>query len=272
MKKYFYSCLVAGVFVVACSSRTIEIDPNIILIQDSNFEKALIAQKIDSDSTINGQIKRSDAEDVKILSIPNLQIKSLSGIEGFKSLTYLDCSLNQIANLDVSQNSFLESFDCSSNLLTNIDLNSNLNLAAFNCVNNQLKDLTILSKQLYALNASNNLLVTVSLDAATRLSILYLSNNQIKSLNLVSNPALLELKCNSNKLTAIDLSKNTKLRILEISNNTLSALDLCNNSEILKLICSSNNISKIMIPTKIQAMFTNKTAEFDSKTSYAMCN
>lgn len=272
MKKYFYSCLVAGVFVVACSSRTIEIDPNIIVLQDSNFEKALIAQKIDSDSTINGQIKRSDAEDIEVLSIPNLQIKSLIGIEGFKSLTYLDCSLNQIANLDVSQNSFLESLDCSSNLLTNIDLSRNLNLAAFNCVNNQLKDLAILSKQLYALNASNNLLVTVSVDAASRLSILYLSNNQIKSLNLINNPALLELKSDSNKLTTIDLSKNTKLRILDVSNNTLSSLDLCNNSEILKLNCSSNNISKIMIPTKIQAMFTNKTAEFDSKTSYATCN
>ena len=44
---------------------------------ESDFEKALIAAKIDSDSTINGQIKRTDAEDVKVLSIPNLQIKSL---------------------------------------------------------------------------------------------------------------------------------------------------------------------------------------------------
>lgn len=272
MKKYFYSCLVAGVFVVACSSRTIEIDPNIILIQDSNFEKALIAQKIDSDSSINGQIKRSDAEDIEVLSIPNLQIKSLSGIEGFKSLTYLDCSLNQIANLDVSQNSFLESLDCSSNLLTNIDLSRNLNLAAFNCVNNQLKDLTILSKQLYALNASNNLLVTISVDAATRLSILYLSNNQLKTLNLINNAPLLELKCNSNKLTTIDLSKNTKLRILDVSNNTLSALDLCSNTEILKLTCSSNNIAKITIPKKIQPLFTNNTALIDSKTTYSTCD
>ncbi|MFN3490059.1 MAG: leucine-rich repeat domain-containing protein [Emticicia sp.] len=271
MKKYFYTCLVAFGFVMACSSRTIEIDPNIVVIPDSNFEKALIAQKIDSDNTINGQILKSDTEGVTILSLPKLQIKSLIGIESFKSLTYLDCSLNQIDNLDISQNSFLESLDCSSNLLTNVDLSKNLNLSAFNCINNQLKSLTIPSKQLYALNASNNLLATVSVDAASRLSILNLSNNQIKTLNLINNIALLELKCNNNKLATIDLSKNTKLRILEISNNILSALDLCNNSEILKLICSSNNISKITIPTKIQAMFINKTAEFDSKTSYSTC-
>lgn len=271
MKKYFYSCLVAFGFVVACSSRNIEIDPNIILIKDSNFEKALIAQKIDSDNTINGQILKSDAEDVKVLSLPNLQIKSLVGIESFKSLTYLDCSLNQIENLDVSQNTFLESFDCTSNLLTNIDLSKNLNLSAFNCTNNQLKILTIPSKQLYALNANNNLLTTVTVDAATRLSILYLSNNQLKTLNLINNSALLELKCNNNKLATIDLSKNPKLRILEISNNTLTALNLCANSEILKLVCSSNNISRIMIPTKIQPMFINKTAEFDSKTLYSTC-
>ncbi len=272
MKKYFYSCLIAGVFVVACSSRTIEIDPTIILIQDSNFEKALIAAKIDSDSTINGQIKRTDAEDVKVLSIPNLQIKSLSGIEGFKSLTYLDCSLNQLTTLDVSQNTLLESFDCSSNLLTNIDLTKNLNLAAFNCVNNQLKDLSIPSKQLYALNAANNLLVTISVDAATRLGLLYLSNNQLKTLNLINNLALAELKCNSNKLTIIDLSKNTKLRYLDVSNNTLSTLDLCNNTEISRLICSSNNIAKITIPKKIQPLFVNNTALIDSKTSYSTCD
>ena len=272
MKKYFYSCLVAGVFVVACSSRSIEIDPNIILINDSNLEKALIAQKIDSDSTINGQIKRSDAEDVKILSIPNLQIKSLDGIDGFKSLTYLDCSLNQITNLDLSQNTLLESLDCSSNLLANIDMSRNLNLTIFNAVNNKLKDLTIPSKQLYALNASNNLLLTIKLDAATRLSMLNLSNNQLKNLNLVNNLALLELRCNSNKLSTIDLSKNVKLRYLDVSNNTLLSLDLCNNSEIMKLICVSNNLDRIIVPKKIQQIFTNNIALIDSKTSYSTCD
>ncbi len=74
MKKHFFFCLISIGFVVACSSRIVEIDPNIIIIKDSNFEKALIAEKIDSDSTINGQISRSDAEDVRVLSLPNLQI------------------------------------------------------------------------------------------------------------------------------------------------------------------------------------------------------
>jgi Leucine-rich repeat (LRR) protein len=272
MKKYFYSCLVAVVLVVACSSRSIEIDPNIILIKDSNLEKALIAQKIDTDSTINGQIKRSDAEDVKVLSIPNLQIKSLDGIEGFKSLTYLDCSLNQITNLELSQNSFLESLDCSSNLLTNIDLSRNLNLRTFNCVNNQFKDLTIFSKQLFALNASNNLLASLTVDAATLLSTLYLSNNQIKNLNLANNSVLLELRSNNNKLTTIDLSKNLKLRYLDVSDNTLSALDLCSNTEIIKLLCVSNNITKITIPKKIQPIFTNNNVLIDSKTTYSTCD
>ncbi len=272
MKKYFYSCLVAGLFVVACSSRTIETDPNIVIIEDSNFEKALIMQKIDSDSSINGQIKRADIDDINILSIPNLQIKSLVGIEGFKSLTYLDCSLNQITNLDVSQNPNLESLDCSSNFLTTIDLSKNLRLSALNCTKNQLKDLTIQSKQLYALNASNNSLVTISVDAATKLTLLHLSNNQLKSLSLFNNAALMELKCESNKLTTIDLSKNTKLRVLEISNNGLSALDLCANTELLKLACTSNNITKIMIPKKIQALFVNNTASIDNKTSYATCD
>jgi Leucine-rich repeat (LRR) protein len=80
------------------------------------------------------------------------------------------------------------------------------------------------------------------------------------------------LKCDNNKLTSIDLSKNTKIRYLDISNNVLSSLDLCKNTEILKLICSSNDISKIIIPKKIQAMFINKTALIDSKTTYSTCD
>jgi Leucine-rich repeat (LRR) protein len=272
MKKYFYFCFIAIGFFMACSSRAIEIDPNIIIINDANFEKALIALKIDSDSTINGQIKKSDAVDVKILSLPNLQIKSLVGIEGFKSLNYLDFSLNQINSIDLSQNIELESLDCSSNQLTGLDLSKNLSLAALNCVGNQLKELNILSSQLYALNASNNILSTISVDVSARLSLLYLSNNQLKSINLINNPALSELKCDNNKLTSIDLSKNLKIRYLDISNNVLSSLDLCKNTEILKLICSSNDISKIIIPKKIQAMFINKTALIDSKTTYSTCD
>ena len=252
MKKYFYCCLIPFGFAVACSSRALEIDPNVIIIKDSNFEKALIAEKIDSDSTVNGQIKRSDAENVEVLSIPNLQIKSLIGIEGFKSLTYFDCSSNRITEIDVSQNGFLASFDCSSNLLTKLDLTKNLNLAAFNCVNNQLKDLTFKSTQLYAINASNNRLVDVSVEESARLTLLYLSNNQLTRINLNNNPILAELKCDNNKLTTIDLSKNLKLRYLDVSNNALTTLELCPNVGILKLVCSSNNITKVTISKKIQ--------------------
>lgn len=73
-------------------------------IPDKNFEKALVDLKIDTDGEVNGYLLKSDAQAVTFLDVSNKKIKDLSGIEAFTSLLFLDCSNNQLSNLDLSNN------------------------------------------------------------------------------------------------------------------------------------------------------------------------
>ena len=73
-------------------------------IPDNNFEQALVDLKIDTDGEVNGYLLKSDAQEVTFLDVSNKKIKDLSGIEAFTSLSFLDCSNNQVSNLDLSNN------------------------------------------------------------------------------------------------------------------------------------------------------------------------
>jgi Leucine-rich repeat (LRR) protein len=73
-------------------------------IPDKNFEQALVDLKIDTDGEVNGYLLKSDAQAVTFLDVSNKKIKDLSGIEAFTSLSFLDCSNNQVSNLDLSNN------------------------------------------------------------------------------------------------------------------------------------------------------------------------
>jgi len=75
-----------------------------INIPDKNFEQALVDLKIDTDGEVNGYLLKSDAQKVTFLDVSSKKIKDLSGIEAFTSLSFLDCSNNQLSNLDLKSN------------------------------------------------------------------------------------------------------------------------------------------------------------------------
>ena len=74
------------------------------------------------------------------------KIKSLVGIEKFENLVALDCSHNELLNVNFSKNKNLEYLDCSVNPFAEIDLEQN----------NKLKDLEITNTKITKLNLSKN--------------------------------------------------------------------------------------------------------------------
>lgn len=58
------------------------------------------------------------------LSISSCNLKGELSCAGLPSLTYLDCSYNEISNLDVSQNPALENLDCSGNQISSLDVSN----------------------------------------------------------------------------------------------------------------------------------------------------
>jgi alpha-tubulin suppressor-like RCC1 family protein/Leucine-rich repeat (LRR) protein len=113
-----------------------------ISIPDSNFEQKLVDLGIDTDG-LNGKITIADASAVTILNLSNSNIKDLTGIEYFTSLTYLDVSSNQLTTLDVRKNILLETLNASSNQLTTLDLSKNTKLRIVYVVNNPLVSLNL---------------------------------------------------------------------------------------------------------------------------------
>jgi hypothetical protein len=134
------------------------------LIPDANFEPALINLGYDTGAP-NGSVPTTNINTVDTLSINNLGISNLSGIEDFSSLLYLSCSSNQLTSLDLSQNTALIYLMCSNNLIANLDVSQCLYLEQLRCDMNKLT----------VLDLSPNINLKDEL---------YLTQNELTSLNI----------------------------------------------------------------------------------------
>ena len=123
-----------------------------------------------------------------------------------ENITYLECSDNQLTDLNVSKNIALTNLNCYGNQLTSLDVSKNILLLNLQCGANQLTSLDV----------SKN----------TALMFLQCAINQITSLNVSNNAVLNSLYCYDNQITSLDVSKNTILHFLQCSNNQLDTSEL----------------------------------------------
>ena len=179
------------------------------------------------------------------------KISSLKGIEHFTSLKNLNCKLNLLTELDVSQNPALESLDCSYNQLRALDVSNNLALKELNCCgsNNGSYKLRALDVSncpaLEKLNCKGNELSTLDVSKNSELNSLDCEGNHLSALDVSKNSELNSLNCGDNHLSALDVSKNSELNSLNCGDNKLSELDLRNNSALEQLTCYSNQLSAL---------------------------
>jgi len=123
------------------SAFSIQTNSEYVIIPDVNFEKALIQYKIDD--VQDGKVLRASVLKVTILSILESGIKDLTGIGEFVNLKSLDCSNNELTNLDVGKNIALTRLVCSFNQLSNLDVGKNIALTFLSCSFNQLSNLDV---------------------------------------------------------------------------------------------------------------------------------
>jgi len=145
-------------------------------IPDANF-KAYLVGNININTNGDNQIQVSEASvfngGIILIAGPGpgvgggegLNITDLTGIEAFVSLTYLNCSWNQLTSLDVSACTALTTLDCSGNQLTSLDVSTCSALTGLVCNN-------------------NNQLTSLDVSANTALTFLYCYINQLTSLNV----------------------------------------------------------------------------------------
>ena len=71
-------------------------------VPDDNFEQELI--NLGYDNVLDDSVATANINTVISLQVYQLNIADLTGIEDFTALTTLECYLNQLTSLDVSNN------------------------------------------------------------------------------------------------------------------------------------------------------------------------
>ncbi|MCR5266544.1 MAG: hypothetical protein K6E29_08145, partial [Cyanobacteria bacterium RUI128] len=145
------------------------------IIKDQNKQGAGLDVVLDSNSY--------KWEEGKLVSI-DCHFEHLSGklsTAGLDNLEYLDCSSNNLKQLDVSKNVNLEYLYCDRNNLKQLDVSKNVNLVKLVCYENKLKKLDV----------SKNV----------NLKELCCEDNKLTKLDVSKNVNLTSLDCRKNQLT-----------------------------------------------------------------------
>ncbi|WP_420574668.1 leucine-rich repeat domain-containing protein [Kordia sp.] len=115
-------------FDVCVSTNSI---PGQTYVPDNNFEQALI--DLGYDTTLDDYVTTANINTVNDLNIRNLSIFDLTGIEDFAALEILNCGLNFLGEVDLSNNTNLTSLiaDNSAMVALNMKNGNNTNVTTF---------------------------------------------------------------------------------------------------------------------------------------------
>ncbi len=184
---------------------------------DDNFRAWLLEQDYGQDGLLMG----AEIAQVTEIDVHHKHIADLTGIEYFKALTDLNCSMNQLTTIDVSKNTALKEFNCSA------------------------QD-----------DGNETLLTSLDVSELTALEILDCSNSKLTTLDVSNNKALKMLSCFGCYLTSLDLSQNTELTFLDCRSNhyQLTTLDLSQNIKLRDLIIYANRINGSGMEALIQSL------------------
>lgn len=169
------------------------------------------------------------AEDVKIFNM--YQEYSLEN--GLKEIivhgdiTYLGAASNEIAEIDISENSYLTTLNVPLNKLTALDVSQNAVLTRLDCSGNNISSLDV---------SQNRDLVS-----------LWVFDNKITSLDVSNNANLAFLDCSGNSIASLDLSNNTQLTCLLAHNNEIRELNVDENTQLNRLWLFGNPLSEAYV-------------------------
>ncbi len=221
-------------------------------IPDANFETELEALGYD-DISGDGQVPTALIEVVTSLALPNKGIYDLTGIEDFIALTSLNCRLNHLTAIDVTQNTLLKTLTADSNSINSIDLSKNtdleiLNLAGSNLTSLDITNNTSLRKLLVNGNGG---LTSLNISQNTKLVEFKGYSTSITSFDFSVHPDLETVECYGTQISTIDFSNNPVLRVLRVDNTNITELDLSNNPNIETLRVNDTGITSLDLSKQI---------------------
>ena len=198
-------------------------------------------------------IIQDEMNSLTVLSMKNLGIKDLRGLETAKNLTWVNIDSNRVSDITpLSDLTNLEFLAFGDNRVSDITPLANLtNLESLYFFNNQVSDISSLSAltNLESLYFFNNQVSDISsLSALTNLESLYFFNNQVSDISSLSALTNLQsLSFSDNQVSDISsLSALTNLVVLYFSINQVSDISpLSTLTNLQSLSFSDNQVSDI---------------------------
>jgi uncharacterized repeat protein (TIGR01451 family) len=250
------------------------ISPNFINAQFVNIPDANFATKLQQlfPSCMNGNLMDTTCSGIvnaTSLSIVNLNLSDLTGIQYFDNLNSLDCSYNYLPSLPPLPNSLmhlecalcdltslpvlpnsLQQLICDYNLLIALPTLPD-SLKLLKCNSNYLSSLPPIPNSLIYLECSGNILASLPV-LADSLQTLLCSFNQISILPSLPN-SITNLDCLANLLSDLPTLPNA-LTTLSCQDNLLNTLPVLPTS-LTFLDCSSNQLSNLpAIPNNLTVL------------------
>ena len=231
--------------------------------QDETY-KAYLLDNFDTDK--DGKLSPKEVAAITEINIKGKGIKSLDGVEYFQftNLTKLDCSDNELTNLDIiTFFTGLEELDCSNNKLAGgLSFTKNKNLRIFKGDNNAFTSLGDFGGKIETVTASNNQLTGFTLQYSSTLTTLDISNNSLggdSGFNIHGNSALKNLNISHNNITGLQIWTMVLLENFDCSNNPITEIATAGSgcgSKLLSLNVSNTNLTKLDVSgnTSLQSL------------------
>ena len=174
---------------------------------------------------------------------PNIPVTYTMQLPACNSLVYLDCSKNNITNLELPYANNLQQLYCWNNKLTSLDLTACTSLQKLRMSHNKIPEID-LSKclQLEVLYAKNRI---------GEPGVFANWNHGLTSLDCSGLAELREVRLSRNKMTSLDMSGCSSLETLSCDNQggsdarTLEVLNLTGCSNLTSLDCQNNALTSL---------------------------
>lgn len=232
------------------------------LSNNSNLKELYLSNDVYDDFGYENSITTLDLSNntqLEILECSNTNLQSVI-LPGTNTLRHVSLVLQDLSDIDISQNLALEYLDLSLNYnLSSLDVTNNHNLTRLDVNKCNLTQLDVTQNPqlerlylgyLWTNNAGqepsyNNNIQNINLSNNGALKWLQVRNINLTDLDVSNNSNLLSLIAGKNNIQTLDLSNNMQLSWLSIDENPVQTLDLSNNTALEYVSCKNTGLNEL---------------------------
>ncbi|MBQ8724835.1 MAG: hypothetical protein IJY74_04085, partial [Oscillospiraceae bacterium] len=248
MKKKRISAALCSVLLCTGIAQSFPVNANVgVMITETTFPDAAFRSHVSAKYDLNGDghLLAEEIAAVTQITVNELGIADLTGIEHFTSLVTLQCGNNQLTSLNMSGNPLMETLSCYDNDLETLNITNNSALTYLDCGDNRLKTIdTSHNPALKYFDCGGGRVESIDVSNNPNLEHLYCEWNEINALDISANTKLKNLSCQANNITNLDFSSNTELEYICCAND-LGTLDVSKNTKLVTLICPNSGLKTL---------------------------